>query len=111
MGQEEPAGPSISVYLFSKREALAKLLFPSPTLKPKYDQEQIGDSCEIMTLCRAAVGYPRTRRGQQHDVQDQPESIDLKGLSKVKPYFLDANPDIYPMRCPGTQCLFCLRER
>jgi hypothetical protein len=44
-GQEEPAGPSLPTFLFSEREALAKLLFPSPTPKPKSYQQQVEDSC------------------------------------------------------------------
>ena len=50
------------------------------------------------------------RRGQQHDSQDQSEPVDSKGISEVKPCFLDTEPDIYPMRCPGTQCLFYLGD-
>jgi hypothetical protein len=112
-GQEEPAGPSAPVYLFSEREALAKLLFPSPSQKPKSYQQQIEDSCQIVRLYASLCGrreYPRTRRGQQHDSQDQSEPVDSKGISEVKPCFLDTEPDIYPMRCPGTQCLFCLGD-
>lgn len=44
-GQEEPAGPCVPTFLFCEREALAKLLFPPPTQKPKSHQQQIEDSC------------------------------------------------------------------
>jgi Protein of unknown function (DUF3435) len=110
-GQEEPAGPSLPTFLFSEREALAKLLFPSPTPKPKSYQQQVEDSCQIIRLYASLCGrreYPRTRRRSGHNSQDQSEeSIDA---SEVKPCFLDTEPDIYPMQCPGTQCLFCLGD-
>jgi hypothetical protein len=86
-GQEEPAGPSLPTFLFSERE----------------------DSCQIIRLYTSLCGrreYPRTRRRSGHDSQDQSaESIEA---SEVKPCFLDTEPDIYPMQCPGIQCLFCL---
>jgi hypothetical protein len=110
-GQEEPAGPSIPTYRFPEREGLAKLLFLSPSEKSKSYQQQIKDSCQIIRLYSSLCGrreYPRTRRGQQDDSQDQPQSVDE--VSEVKPCFLDTEPDIYPMRCPGTQCLFCLGD-
>jgi hypothetical protein len=110
-GQEEPACPSIPAFLFSEREALAELLFPSPTLKPKSQQEQIEDSCQIIRLYTSLCGrreYPRTRCGARRDNQDQSE--ELGDVSDVKPCFLDTEPDIYPMQCPGTQCLFCLGD-
>jgi hypothetical protein len=112
-GQEEPDGPSIPTYRFSEREGLAKLLFPSPSEKPISHQQLIEDSCQIIglyaSLCERRE-YPRTRRGQQDDSQDQSESVDSKEVSEVKPCFLDTEPDIYPMWCPGTQCLFCLGD-
>ena len=101
-GQEEAAGPSIPTYRFSEREGLAKLLFPLPLQKPKSYQQQIEDSCQIIRLYSSLCGrreYPRTRRGQQDASQDQSESVD--SISEVKPCFLDTEPDIYPMRCPG----------
>ena len=110
-GQEEPAGPSIPAFLFSEREALAKLLFPSPTSKTKSHQEQTEDRCQIIRLYDSLCGrreYPRTRRGVQNDSQDQSE--ESKEVSEVKPCFLDTEPDFYPMQCPGTQCLFCLGD-
>jgi hypothetical protein len=110
-GQEEPAAPSMPAFLFSEREALAKLLFPSPTLKPKSHQEQIKDSCQIIQLYASLCGrreYPRTRRGAQRDGQDRCE--ESGEVSEIKPCFLDTEPDIYPMQCPGTQCLFCLGD-
>jgi hypothetical protein len=110
-GQEEPAAPSMPAFLFSERDALAKLLFPPPTLKPKPYSEQIEDSCQIIRLYASLCGrreYPRTRRGAQHDGQDRSE--ESGEVSEIKPCFLDTEPDIYPMQCPGTQCLFCLGD-
>jgi hypothetical protein len=109
-GQEEPAGPSVPTFCFNERDELAKLLFPSPTPKPKSYQQQIEDSCQIVRLYTALCGrreYPRTRRSR-HDSEDLFE--ESKDVSEVKPCFLDTEPDIYPMQCPGTQCLFCLGD-
>jgi hypothetical protein len=64
-GRGEPAGPSVPAFRFSEREALARLLFPSPTPKPASYQQQIRDSCEIIRLYASLCGrreYPRTRR-------------------------------------------------
>ena len=101
-GQEEPAGPSRPAFLFSERKALAKLLFPPPTSKPRPHQEQIEDSCQIIRLYASLCGrreYPRTRRRAQRDGQDQ--SKESRAVSEIKPCFLDTEPDIYPMQCPG----------
>jgi hypothetical protein len=106
-GQDEPTGPSMPAFRFSEWEALARLLFPSPTLTPTFYQQQIEDSCEIVRLYASLCGrreYPQTRR------QDQSKSIDLEEETEVKPCFLDTEPDIYPMRCPRTQCLFYLGD-
>jgi hypothetical protein len=112
-GQEEAAGPSIPTFRFSEREGLAKLLFPLPSQKPKSYQQQIEDSCQIIGLYSSLCSrreYPRTRRGPQDASQDQSDSVKSNDASEVKPCFLDTEPDIYPMRCPGTQCLFCLGD-
>src|SRR5436305_3009117 len=58
-------------------------------------------SSDSMPLCGRRE-YPRTRR------QDLSKSVDLEEETEVKPCFLDTEPDVYPMQCPGTQCLFCL---
>ena len=108
-GQDEAAGPSIPAFRFSEREGLAKLLFPLPSQEAKSSRQQIEDSCQIIRLYSSLCGrreYPRTRRGPQDASQDQSDSV----ISNVKPCFLDTEPDIYPMRCPGTQCLFCLGD-
>jgi hypothetical protein len=111
-GQDEPAGPSMPTFLFSEREALARLLFPPPTPTPASYQQQIEDSCEIVRLYASLCGrreYPRTRRQVRSDGQAQSDSVDSEDET-VKLCFLDTEPDIYPMRCPGTQCLFCLGD-
>jgi len=108
-GQDERAGPSMPAFRFSEREALARLLFPPPTPKPASYQQQIEDSCEIIRLYASLCGrreYPRTRTRRQ----DLSKSVDLEEETEVKPCFLDTEPDIYPMQCPGTQCLFCLGD-
>ena len=76
-GQEQPAGPSIPAFLFSEREALAKLLFPSPTLKRKSHQEQIQDSCHIINstpLCVAAVSIQGRGAGHDAIIKTSPRS-------------------------------------
>ena len=35
---------------------------------------------------------------------------DVDDVAEVGPCFLDTEPEIYPMQCPGTQCLFCLGD-
>ena len=97
-GQEELAAPSTPAFLFSERDALAKLLFPLPTLKPKPYPEQIEDSCQIIRLYASLCGrreYPRTRGGAQPDGRDQSE--ESGEVCEIKPCFLDTEPDIYPM--------------
>jgi hypothetical protein len=110
-GHKEPADPSKPTFPFSEREALTKLLFPPPTLKSKPHHKQIEDSCQIIRLYASLCGrreYPRARRGAQSDGQDQSKESTV--VSEVKPCFLHTEPDMYPMQCPGTQCLFCLRD-
>ena len=53
---------------------------------------------------------PRMRRRLQHNSRNQSESLDSRDTTDSKPCFPHLEPDIYPMRCPGTQCLFCLGD-
>jgi Protein of unknown function (DUF3435) len=112
-GQEEPAGPAAPEFRFSEREGLARLLFPSSASTPASTQQRNSSSCEIIRLYASLCGrreYPRPRRQPGHAGRDQPNAVGSEGLADVRPCFLDTDPDIYPIRCPGTQCLFCLGD-
>ena len=114
-GQEEPAGPVAPVFQFSEREELARLLFPSPDAKISYDQ-QIKDSCQIVRLLTSLCDrrqYPRSRRQLRYDGSGEQEIESNKESNTVwdvEPCFLDSCPEIFPIQCPGTQCLFCLGD-
>jgi hypothetical protein len=63
-----------------------------------------------MTLCGAAVNTHEHGAGNNMTVKTSLSPPVRKGSQKSS-YFLDTNPDIYLMHCPGTQCLLCLWER
>jgi Protein of unknown function (DUF3435) len=112
-GKEEPTGPAVPEFRFSEREGLAKLLFPSSASTPASPQQRNADSCEIIRLYASLCGrreYPRPRRLPEHCGRDPPNALDSEDLGDVRPCFLDTDPDIYPVHCPGTQCLFCLGD-
>ncbi len=116
-GQKEPVGPSKPTFRFSEREELARLLFPSPTPTPTPTptsyEKQIEDSCQIIRAYASLCGrgeYPRPRHQPEQAGQDPPESLDVGDVTDIKPCFLDTEPDMYPLLCPGTQCLFCLGD-
>src|SRR6266516_3232763 len=50
--------------------------------------------------------------GLQHDGEGQSDSVDSKSDFHKSQALLprDTKPDIYPMRCPGIQCLFGLGD-
>lgn len=91
-------------FKFDERTRLVDALFPS--LVPSFE-EQIQQSCEIIEAFASLCGkreYPRPRAWQKDDAVIDDSS------SKVKECFLDTEPDTYPTRCPGTQCLFYLGD-
>jgi hypothetical protein len=94
---------------------LPKLSFTSPYAKTSYEQ-QIEDSCRLvrllMSLCDRCQ-YPRSLRQPKDDGSGKQEVEPDKSLDTewdVEPCFLDSCPDIFPVQCPGTQCLFCLGD-
>ena len=105
-GGEESIGPTKPEYRFTERAELTTLLFPAVRSQPVSYSEQVHMSCEIIrnyeSLChRREYRRPPVKRAKSNTVD---EPVD------VKPCFLDTEPDIYPMQCPGTQCLFCLGD-
>lgn len=100
-GQEEAPGPTQPDFLFTERTKLANALFSCSSTATSYT-EQIDQSCDIIETYASLCGrreYPRLRiqQGKNSAIEDE-----------VKPCFLDTEPDVYPIRCPGTQYLFCL---
>ena len=105
LGRPEPEGPAVLGFRFSERADLVKLLFPAPRSQPASYEEQIRDSSQIIRLYAALCERRETPRLRQ-----QTESYIVEESRDIKPCFLDTDPDIYPMKCPGTQCLFCLGD-
>jgi len=108
-GQTKPFRPKTPHFRFSEREQLVKALFPSKL--PISYQEKVESSCEIIRLYESLC-HRRENRRVQHQMSDADSDIqevaDSETLLNVKPCFPDMEPGIYPLRCPGTQCLFCL---
>jgi Protein of unknown function (DUF3435) len=108
-GQTKPYHPKTPHFRFPEREQLVQALFASDM--PISYQEKVESSCKIIRLYESLCDRcenPRVR----HQLSDANSNIQTVAnpvtLLNVKPWFLDIEPDIYPLRCPGTQCLFCL---
>jgi len=115
-GQEEPAGPAPPIFRFGERKDLAKLLFPLPDTKTPSCVQQIQNGCQIIRLYASLCSrreYPRLRRQPKHagcDPEKSGPDITTEGDLDIAPCFVDTCPGIFPVQCPGTQCLFCLGD-
>ena len=102
-GKEEPTGPTPPQFAFFERDALVSLLFPHRHQPTTYEQ-QVEQAAQMIRLLGALCDRRDNRRSQQDD--DELSS----DVEPVDACFVDTCPDIFPVLCPGTQCLFCLGD-
>ncbi|KAK5409142.1 hypothetical protein LTR90_009265 [Exophiala xenobiotica] len=106
LGREEAAEPPPTTFTFSERQELAALLFREASSC----DDQIQNGARIVRLLCALCGRQDSRRGRRAlEDADQPDSPPVQD-SCPEACFIDTCPDIFPVVCPGMQCLFCLGD-
>lgn len=104
-GRMDPAGPSPPTFAFTERSALAGLLFPQADVVAQCYDQLLKRRCEtirqIASLCTRREAPPVRRLLNQ-------ESSKLELPEEKAPCIPDNTPELYPVLCVGTQCLFCL---
>ncbi|KAF1815641.1 hypothetical protein P152DRAFT_192051 [Eremomyces bilateralis CBS 781.70] len=90
------------VFQFEERERLAALLFQNRDVREVSEEElytqRIAAMDNLINLCGRHMTRPAPRR--HLSLRDK----SLEEVSEEK----DVDPDLFPLVCPGTQCLFCL---
>ncbi|KAF1810595.1 hypothetical protein P152DRAFT_475428 [Eremomyces bilateralis CBS 781.70] len=92
------------IFQFGERERLAALLFQNRDVRQVSEEviygQRIAAMDNLISLCGRHLPRPAPRRHlslRDKSLEEIPEEDEK-----------DFNPDLFPLVCPGTHCLFCL---